>query len=413
MFKRLIMLFALLLSISAFAFDLPKPSEVKAVYASGDYARAEMLLKQVMVERPTAPVHYQLGQVYSKQGKHKDALNEFRQAQALDPSLKFASSAAAFTRALADEQTIVAPQPITTSQPQHSQRQANSPNSGEAGQFFVILFLLLIAGAAIYGIYYLVTTIRHKKAIAQQADDELSKKNSNLLDLSKQLDDALLIAKTANYSEADKLQITQRITSLQGQVRSILADLKDGEDISAYRIYTVEANVREVIEQATNGLPVPVREDSIYSPKARRKNSSKNGMLPPAPPPPPAPCQVREGDKVVHPGAAPAYQSTPAPASAPVIVNNTSSGSSDLLTGMMIGEMMHSHRDNERTVYVEREVYLPPTRTSRIDTNDDDDTYTAPSRSSTLDTDNDRSDSYTTDSSSIDSSSTSGNDDSY
>ena len=108
--KRVLITIALSLA-SAIVLAIPKPSEVKAAFAAGDYQRAEALLNEVMKERPTATVHYQLGQVYAKEGKHSAALNEFRQAQTLDPSLKFASSAAAFMKNLSDEQAIVAPPP--------------------------------------------------------------------------------------------------------------------------------------------------------------------------------------------------------------------------------------------------------------------------------------------------------------
>jgi len=393
MFRKLFATLALAVFAVA-AFAMPKPSDVKAAFNAGNYALAESMLQEVMKERPTAQVHYQLGQVYAKEGKHAEALNEFRQAQALDPSLKFASSAAIFTKNLADEQAIVAPPPTVVVQaqprapayvaPTHVNRDTESSGGGILG---VLLGIVVVVGAGI-GLFVFLSGRKAKQdALKAETADRLQK-NTALLGFTKQLEDAALIAKTATYSDAMKKQIGDRIIALQVSIRGAIGDLKDGREVSSSRMATFESNVNAVVEQATNGLtvtaPTPVPEQvaevtSEYTPRAEADVYQRPSVAP-------VPTQT-----VFH------HYSSPSPAPAPVIVNN---GGNDLLTGVLIGNMLSGNHDH--TVYVERDrPVMDAPRRER-------DEYVAPAPAK-LDTseDDDRSNSYSSSSSSFDSGSSS------
>ncbi len=391
MFRNLTL--ALVLSMSALAaFAIPKPSEVKAAFASGNYVKAESLLKEVMQERPTAAVHYQLGQVYAAQGKHSLALNEMRQAQVLDPTLKFASSAQAFTKALGTEQTLVAPPPVVVAQQAppvssiadsaysktySNPREVAQPMSTQhesSGGGLMILLVLVALGAVGVIVFFLMS----KKAANKSLDEKAAANKEamgTLLGFSKSLEDALLIAKTGSYNDTMKRRIMDRIQSLQVTVRNSLADVKDGKPMSASRLATIETNVNNAVDDATNGESVhaaPVAPAPEYS---EQRDATTSRYAPPAPSPSFAPSPTQS----IH--------HYPAPAPAPVIVQNSNDG---LLTGVLIGSMMNSHQDRvvERTVYVDRTpapapapyyAPAPAPAPAALDTSDDrNDSYEAP-----------------------------------
>lgn len=404
MFKRFALM-AVLVITSVAAIAMPRPSEVKAAFASGNYALAESLLQDVMKERPTATVHYQLGQVYAKEGKHNEALNEFRQAQALDPSLKFASSASIFLKNLTDEQAIVAPPPVTTVvqvQPTLPPAHPEHPTS----LFGVLIFILVVGGAILLFFVFKAKREEQNSKNAQTTDDR--EKTNKLLEYTKRLEDALLITKTANYDDAMKTKITERISALLTNVRGAIADIKDGNPLSSVRLVSFQ-NLVEIAEHLANdGWPADEKVEPIAPTPYRPQQPAgyTNHAYPPraeadlyVPPVAPAPQPT-----VVH-----HYHNTPAPA--PVVVNN---GNDGLLTGVLIGEMLSNHHE-DRTVYVEREREPAPRyeapapryeAPAKLDTNDDDD-YKR-SDSGTLDTGSSSSDSYSSpDSSSFDSGSSS------
>ena len=380
MFRKSIALVALTLcAVSAFA--APRPSEVKAAFAAHDYLKAESLLGQVLAEKPgSAPAHWQLGQVYAAEGKHKQALNEMRQAQQLDPSFKFASNAANAVKIIGDEQTLVAPpvavvaSPITIPQGYAVVAQAAPApvqvDSGHGAGFFI--FLVLLIGGIGVGAYFLIFGKKREENDARVArEKEMAAQKAQLLDNSKDLDDAILIAKTSAIPEDERVLILQQIAELQKTTRSYLADLKDGKTISNSSLNKLNEVVATITERAQHGIPVE-------NPK-------------PTPTPPYSPVSAAPApDWVappVHPAPAPSYVAPtptqtvfhhhyPAPAPAPVVVNN---GNGDFLTGMLVGEALNRpERVVERTVYVEERAPAPAPRYERqLDTSQDD-TYEAP-----------------------------------
>lgn len=420
MFRQLTISLALA-ACAVTAFALPKPSEVKAAFAAGNYSQAESMLQEVMKEKPTAAVHYQLGQVFSAEGKHAQALNEMRQAQVLDPSLKFASTGAAFMKSLATEQAIVSPPVATVAQAvpminYSTARETAQPlptqhESSGLGLGLILLVLVLIGGGTLA--FFVLGSKKAKKeeADAQTADGKA--KTSKLLEMSKVLEDAILICKTSAISDADKTLVLGRITALQASVRTKLAEIKDGKGCTNAAIVSLQTYVEQAADEAANGIkvgavaaPALVETSTGYSTRAEAnvhndQPGSTTAYAPPVSRPSYAPSPTQS---IFH------HYPTPSPAPAPIILNNSGN---DLLTGMLIGEALSDHRD--RTVYVERErapapaPYYAPAPAPVFDAPAErEDRYSAPAPA--LDTSNN--DSYD-DTPSIDTSSSSSDSDSY
>ena len=125
-----------------------------------------------------------------------------------------------------------------------------------------------------------------------------------------------------------------------------------------------------------------------------------SASVPPAPTPPAGPTTTTSSNAAFAarsyvPPTAPAPQPTYSAQPAPTVINNhygSNNSGSDMLTGVLVGEMIagnHNHRD---TVYVERDVYVAPApvytapvAAPRSSWDDIDSTPQAPSRSSTWD----------------------------
>ena len=367
---RKILALAAGLAVCLSALAMPKPSEVKAAEARGDFATAETLLKQVIAEKPTSSrAHSDLGVVYAREGKTDLAAEEAATAKKLDAD----AAAAVEAKKVADAKA--------------------------SSEFITGIFGFLGALLLIWGGYALFSRYRNNKAEQEADAEEIKQKTSTLLGLAKQLEDAALIAKTATYPDTDKTTIGKRISILQKQVRDMLADIKDGSGVSSGRLSSLESNVEDAVNDATNGLSTPVTssvshatddEPRIWgSPVGQNfgtRHTSRSGGNYSTPSP-----------TIVH-----HYHETAPTQVAPVVVNNSGN---DMLTGVLLGEMMaDNHR--ETTVVVEREdSYSRPSRSSR-----DDDSYSAPSRSSRDDDDygssssrSSSNDSYSSSSSSSDS----------
>lgn len=82
-----------LICLSTWALALPSPKDIQASVDAGQFAQAETQLREVLREKPTsARAHYELGQVLAREGRYIEAQVALRQAQKLEPSLKFAAS---------------------------------------------------------------------------------------------------------------------------------------------------------------------------------------------------------------------------------------------------------------------------------------------------------------------------------
>ena len=108
------------LAASALALALPAPKDIESAVAQGHLTQAESMLREVIDAKPqSAKAHYELGQVLLRENRLAEAHAELNRAQAIDPSLKFASSDQQFKTLLERSQapaaathgTVVAPAP--------------------------------------------------------------------------------------------------------------------------------------------------------------------------------------------------------------------------------------------------------------------------------------------------------------
>ncbi len=289
-----------------------------------------------------------MGQVYAFEGKHKEALDAFRQAQVLDPSLRFASSSSEFIKKLGNEQALVAPAPVVVTQVQapfpvpREVSMKPQQESNDSGTGTILVILMIIAACTALGA--VIMNYRKRSTNQKIKENAIQSQKNTLLDLSKKLEDATLITKSATYSDVAKRQILDRIGALQSQVRNVLAQLKDGEEVSSSRMATIQNNVEDVVENSANGCSVPAAEHSVET--ERQYTAPPTPFTPPqSMPAAPVPTFIRTPTPpVIHHH----YSSSPAPA--PVVVQNSSN---DMLTGILIGDALSRH--SERTVYVERE----------------------------------------------------------
>lgn len=129
--KRLIL--ALILGLlSALALALPSPKDIEAAVNAGQLTQAEAMLREVIRDKPaSAKAHYELGQVLARGGRNIEAGEALRDAQRLDPTLKFARNPEHFRdllnktagTALSSAPTRITEQPVKA--PVHSQAPAS------------------------------------------------------------------------------------------------------------------------------------------------------------------------------------------------------------------------------------------------------------------------------------------------
>ena len=81
------------LAASAMALALPAPKDIESAVSQGHLTQAESMLREVIAAKPqSAKAHYELGQVLLRENRASEAHAELKQAQSIDPSLKFASN---------------------------------------------------------------------------------------------------------------------------------------------------------------------------------------------------------------------------------------------------------------------------------------------------------------------------------
>lgn len=90
--------------VSLAAWALPTVEQVQAEVAKGNLAAAEVMMRDVIAERPdSARAHYVLAQVLARSGRLDEARQAAQRARSLDPAISFTSRPAFedFERALA------------------------------------------------------------------------------------------------------------------------------------------------------------------------------------------------------------------------------------------------------------------------------------------------------------------------
>lgn len=104
------LLVGIALTASALALALPAPKDIETAVSQGRLAQAESMLREVIDAKPqSAKAHYELGQVLLRENRPAEAHAELNRAQALDPSLKFASSDQQFKALLERTQSSTLP----------------------------------------------------------------------------------------------------------------------------------------------------------------------------------------------------------------------------------------------------------------------------------------------------------------
>lgn len=97
------------------AMALPTPQDIQTSVQSGRLDKAESQLREVLQAKPnSAKAHYELGEVLAREGRYIEAQQSLREAQRLEPSLKFASSPQKFQDLLDKVNAKAAPAPSTS-----------------------------------------------------------------------------------------------------------------------------------------------------------------------------------------------------------------------------------------------------------------------------------------------------------
>ncbi len=87
-FRRFV--FASLMCACMAAWALPSPKDIEAAVDAGRLSQAESMLREVIQEKPqSAKAHFELGEVLAREGHYSQAVQALKEAQQLDPSLKF------------------------------------------------------------------------------------------------------------------------------------------------------------------------------------------------------------------------------------------------------------------------------------------------------------------------------------
>jgi len=350
-------LFATLLFVSGAAFAGPPQSDIIAAVNAKNYPLAEKLVRQNLAEKPDSPrLHYELGQILSKEGDHKGAANEMSTAQALDPSLRFANDPAGFQRNLSYERSVVGGSSVVIASGSPS---ASAPASSSSGGGHLFLILLLVAAVG-GGAFFLIRAMGAKKAAERERNTKLAGvQNVRLRDLERRLN----VARSgvlSHLSGEDMATTAARIEELLERVKSGIVSTGDAVPVAAVTL----DNLMDSVQAIENKLPRDLRAAPASTGTADAGVFGSSVRSAPSDAPSSAPSS--SGSSAWAPS--PSYRSNGyAPQPQVVVVQDTSN---DLLTGVLIGEAMSSHRDRviEREVIVERPSYEDrPQRVSSFD----------------------------------------------
>ncbi|NBT91127.1 MAG: tetratricopeptide repeat protein [Betaproteobacteria bacterium] len=148
------------------ALALPTPKDINAAVEAGDFKRAETLLREVLAEKPnSAKAHYQLGEVLARETRYDEALAQLKQARAIDPALKFASSPEKFQQVLDKVDAAAASGKAVTPTPASPAATSAAPERRESGfpTGYVVGGILLIV--------LVVVLIRRSNAATRASQD--------------------------------------------------------------------------------------------------------------------------------------------------------------------------------------------------------------------------------------------------
>ena len=355
-------IFATLLFASVPAFAGPAQSDIIAAVNAKNYPLAEKLVRQNLAEKPDSPrLHYELGQILSKEGDHKGAANEMSTAQTLDPSLRFANDPAGFQRNLAYERSVTGGSSIVVTGSGGSGSASAPASSGGGHILLIVLLVAAIGGAA----FFIVRAMGAKKTAERERNTKLAGvQNVRLRDLERRLN-AARTAVLSHLSGAEMAETAARVEELLERVKSGIVSTGDAVPVAAVTL----DNLMDSVSAVEAKLPRDLRA----APAATGTTDAGvfGGSVRPAPSGTSTPSS--SGSSAWTPS--PSYRNTgyaaPQPQPQVVVVQDNSN---DLLTGVLIGEAMSSHRDRivEREVIVERPSYEDrPRRSSSFDSGRD------------------------------------------
>jgi len=134
------------------ALALPTPKDINAAVEAGDFKRAETLLLEVLAEKPnSAKAHYELGEVLAREKRYDEALAQLKQARAIDPALKFASSPDKFQQVLdkvgaaaASAHAVTQVPAATSAAPAPERRDSGIPTGYMLGGILLIVLVVVL-----------------------------------------------------------------------------------------------------------------------------------------------------------------------------------------------------------------------------------------------------------------------------
>jgi hypothetical protein len=328
-------LFAIVMMIcmqGAFATTLQDVSACKK-----DMVCMSQTAKQFLKEHPNSDKgYYILAQIEANRGDFRTAAAAMKKAESLASSMSpypsFAGSAEQYNKlkskiSIGLNQTQVAQNnrpatqtyqsPITQSNSNRIEvaspkdTSKSSGGNGGMGIFFGILGLIVIAAGA----FWLISSNQKKKALQKQKTEQMAQLN----DYIEKTNTALLISKTDGLTnlQSEAQQTIEDLTAMMQQVRN-------GNFVSDYQMNMISNKVSIIKKTADSG-----KDWSAATAQAAQ----------PVQPQYQQPVQQHSGY------SAPSYhQQPPVQQSQTVIVERSGS---DLLTGMMLNEMMHSHRSHD------------------------------------------------------------------
>lgn len=348
------------IAASAAAFAVPSTREVNNAIARGNWQQAHSQLVEVLRAHPnSAHAHYLYGQVLAQEGRVPDALAELQKARALDPKLRFASSAAQFNAIEARVQQ----------QAEHAVSRSRPLPSAPA-------ILPGTAGTAVAPIAPPLQASRHSPSIGRWIGFVIVLALVVLL-----VRRTVLRARSNDDSRAKEQRRAQlkHATELLNATRSLKLDVRlstvPGHEALLGEVDAIETALRELTDKLANhGSPMPdyaledlkrrldsarARTEGRAEPNAAAGNAGTGTGKSSSSGNPSVYAQEAERFGHAQGGAAPPTQPQPQPQPTVIVQHPGGGGSSmgGLLTGVLLGQMLGGSREQviERDVIVDDE----------------------------------------------------------
>lgn len=345
--RHLSTLILLTLFMPALAWAIPSPSEIGLAVSSGNLMSAESMAKEVLAAKPdSAKGHYLLGEIYNLERNYSGAYKELSRAAELDKSLSFASTPGKFQDEMrkAEVNTGHAVGPKTTS----------SPEPSHAGEYLLILFVISgLISAAVY--LFMLMGKRRDDKIQELA--KTAKRVDQSKDIQRMLDWADNIRVKISLSslkDTTKLTRNKLLSGIKDELSGYLtSNKKDGELIAYMTLNSLQASLRMLEDSMDSETleAVPKAESPLAGTTSTRSSTRK-----PAPANTPKPSSYSRSSVQSGPVTMPQTATNP---NVTVNTQSSGSGSSGLVEGMILGEMLNGGHQNNTTVIERGSSYEP------------------------------------------------------